>query len=78
MRVGTQVGIPALETFVPLSRPIVGQIKKAVDHHGQPFSVEELIAATLPEVQPYARFTPEQLPYVAALIQVALDTVRKT
>jgi len=77
LKVGTQVGIPALETFVPLSKPIVAQIKKATDKHGSQFSIEELIAITLPEVQPYARFTPEQLPYVAALIQVALDSVRK-
>lgn len=77
LNVGTKVGIPALETFVPAATPIVEQIKKATDHHGQAFSVNELIAAALPEVQPYAKFTAEQLPYVAALIQIALETAKK-
>jgi hypothetical protein len=77
LKIGTTVGIPALETFVPQAAPIVAKIKAAIDHHGQPFSVNELIAVALPEVQPYAKFTVEQLPYVAALVELALETAIK-
>ena len=77
LNVGTQVGIPALETFIPASRPIVEQIKKATDKHGKTFTIEELVSVILPEVQPYAKFTPEQLPYIAAIIQIALEATKK-
>jgi hypothetical protein len=77
LNIGTQVGIPALETFVPASAPIVYRIKAAIDHHGQPFALEELIAGILREVQPLANFSPEQLPYVAAAVRVALESQQK-
>lgn len=76
-KVAAKVGLPALETFVPASRPIVEQVKRVVDTHGKQFSPEEFLRAVLPELQPLARFAPEQIPFVLAIVEMALESEKK-
>lgn len=75
--VGIRVGIPALETFMPASRPVVGIILDATEHHGEKFNAELFLASALPAVQKQAQFTDLQMVYVAALVQAAVAAASK-
>jgi hypothetical protein len=73
-RVGVVVGIPALETFLPQSKPIVELIKQAVSHHNEDFSVESFLKTALPVVQEEAKFSDAQMPFIAGLITAAVES----
>jgi hypothetical protein len=76
-KIGLQVGLPALETFVPASRPIVERVIEATKHHDEKFDARSFIKAALPivaeEVKDVPPFSPEQLTIISALIQAALE-----
>jgi hypothetical protein len=74
-KVGLEVGIPALETYVPLSKPILDRLKQALQHSGEHFDAQSFIKAALPiamsEVQAVPNFTPAQITVIHAIVDAA-------
>jgi hypothetical protein len=74
-KIGLQVGIPALETFVPLSKPVIDKIQEAISHSGEAFDAKTFLKSALPiamaEVRNTPQFSTEQITVIHAIIEAA-------
>jgi hypothetical protein len=74
-KIGLQVGVPALETFVPLSKPVIARIQEAISHSGEAFDAETFLKTALPialaEVKNVPQFSPDQIAIIHALVEAA-------